>query len=145
MKDQRRPASRAQLTSNTFALEPQSTTGACDHCNGSQRIAVLTNAGVIGYLVSGPQWSDDIPDDPAQHPRTPHYVVEWHAENAQGVVIEREVTSLYFTAVQMFSRHVAGHSDRSGEAGRLTSTATNIPEEDLLPDGSPLAEQQVAA
>lgn len=67
-----------------FALVFDSSTGACPRCSGLPTLQVTTTAGVIGYVVADWPWDTSIPDDPAQHPNHPHYIVEWFAQDRDG-------------------------------------------------------------
>lgn len=97
MADKRTNPPRPKLDRGV-ALVPEKATGACPSCQGLTRIAVLTPQGTAGYLVSEHLWSDEIPDDPAEHPTTAHYQVEWHVESVEGAVLGYEVVSLYYAA-----------------------------------------------
>lgn len=105
MADTITPATKPRPPENGFALAYVAATGACHHCRGVQRIEVHAADGVIGTLVSEYRWSDDIPEDPTQHPDRPHYLVEWSSYDTDGVLVEADVPCLFFAADHLLRRH----------------------------------------
>lgn len=71
----------ATVPDGSFALTYDHSTPACDHCCGLPTLRVQTARGTIGFVVAEWPWDMTIPEDPAQHPAAPHYVVEWFAQD----------------------------------------------------------------
>lgn len=66
-----------------FALNQVKEWDGCAACSGRIRLEVsqgtTSNKRILGYLESEYLWSLGVPDDPAEHPKTPHYIMEWVA------------------------------------------------------------------
>lgn len=96
-------------TEGAFSLDFESTTGACRLCSGLPTLRVSTKSGVIGYVVADWPWDVDIPDDPSQHPDTPHYVVEWFAQDCERKdILGIPADNPYFIARAIHDRHQQG-------------------------------------
>lgn len=78
---------KAAAPEGSFALLHVDATGACAHCNGLTTLHVVTSEGPIGAVVADWTWDMTIPDDPTQHPASPHYAVEWFAQDLNGTDI----------------------------------------------------------
>lgn len=61
-----------------FAMNPVKDWEGCGACFGRTLLEVTNESkAVVGYLESEYLWSFGVPEDPADHPSTPHYVMEW--------------------------------------------------------------------
>lgn len=90
-----------------FAMNPVQEWEACGACSGRTLLEVTDDSKtVVGYLESEYLWSLDIPDDPAEHPTTPHYVMEWLALDADKAPLDDIDTSqsLHFAASALVRR-----------------------------------------
>lgn len=78
---------KSAVPNGSFALQYHSTTGACPRCAGLPTLRVVIaedkKERVLGYVVADWPWDTDIPEDPAQHPAAPHYVVEYFAQDSE--------------------------------------------------------------
>lgn len=91
----------------SFRLEFESATGACPRCSGLTTLRVIDDAsGLIGYVVSDWPWSEPIPDDPAEHPSHPHYLVDWFGQDCERRDIPGiRATTPHFIADAIHARH----------------------------------------
>lgn len=105
------PGQRKPPVSGRCDLGQPEISGGCRYCTGRTRIAVITPEGVAGFLVSAPEWWLDLPEDPAEHPKTPHWQVEWHATDSTGRRLQEiSVDTLPNAAQRLYLRALAGGS-----------------------------------
>lgn len=100
--------------SGGFAINPVKSWVGCGQCSGRSLLEVTDDAkAVVGYLESEYPWTLDVPEDPAQHPPTPHYVMEWLALDADQALLSGIDTSksLHFAASALVRRF---HGQRQG-------------------------------
>lgn len=91
-----------------FAINQVKAWEGCGSCSGRTLLEVTNDSKtVVGYLESEYLWTLGIPDDPADHPSTPHYVMEWLALDPEQAVLDDIDTSksLHFAASALVRRH----------------------------------------
>ena len=91
-------AATQKVAPGGFALATVGYTPGCSRCHGVTRLAVRTSLGVAGYLSSEYPWECDIPDSVDDHPTTPHYRMDWGAEDVHGNPLPVDTTTLHFAA-----------------------------------------------
>lgn len=97
-----------------FAINQVKAWGGCDSCSGRTLLEVKDDSKtVVGYLESEYLWTFGIPDDPDEHPPSPHYVMEWLALNPDMELLEDIDTtqSLHFAASALVRRAQATARD----------------------------------
>lgn len=95
----------------SFALTFESASGECPRCAGLPTLRVEDTEGTIGYVVAEWPWDEEVPSDPSQHPSTPHYRVEWFAQDPHRQdILGMRASEPYFIARAIFD------SRRSGDA-----------------------------
>lgn len=99
-------AKNATAPEGGFALVFGSADGACSRCAGLPTLHVLDDSGaIVGYVVADWPWDTDIPDDPEQHPQSPHYVVEWFGQDREGQELPGiRADDPYFIALSVHER-----------------------------------------
>lgn len=75
-------AKPSQSTHATLVMA--ASTPGCPRCAGLVTLDVVRADTVIGRIHSEHPWWDDIPEDPALHPQTPHYQLSYWASTPQG-------------------------------------------------------------
>lgn len=99
-----------------FAMNPVKDWEGCSACFGRTLIEVTNDSKrVVGYLESEYLWSFGVPDDPSDHPASPHYVMEWLALGPDMEPLEDIDTSksLHFAASELLRR--AEGRERQGD------------------------------
>lgn len=84
-----------------FAMNPVKEWEGCGACSGRMLLEVTNDSkAVVGYLESEYMWNLGVPDDPEDHPSTPHYAMEWLALDPDQRPVEDIDTSqsLHFAA-----------------------------------------------
>lgn len=83
----------------SFALTYESATDECPRCAGLPTLKVEDTKEIIGYVIAEWPWDLNISDDPAQHPNTPHYELEWFAQDREHRdILGIRATDPYFIA-----------------------------------------------
>lgn len=90
-----------------FAMNQVKSWEGCGSCSGRSLLEVTNDSKtVVGYLESEYLWSLGIPEDPAEHPPTPHYMMEWLALDTEMMALDDIDTSksLHFAASALVRR-----------------------------------------
>lgn len=90
-----------------FAMNPVQEWEGCEACSGRTLLEVTDDSKrVVGYLESEYPWNLGIPEDPAEHPSTPHYAMDWLVLDADKVPLDEIDTSqsLHFAASALIRR-----------------------------------------
>lgn len=90
-----------------FAMNAVKEWEGCGACSGRILLEVTDDSKtVVGYLESEYLWSLGVPEDPKDHPSTPHYVMEWLALDADMNPLDGIDTtqSLHFAASALVRR-----------------------------------------
>lgn len=91
-----------------FAMNQVKAWDGCGACSGRSLLEVTNDSkDIVGYLESEYLWSLGVPEDPAEHPSTPHYTMEWLALDAEMSPLDAIDTSksLHFAASALVRRH----------------------------------------
>lgn len=92
---------------HAFAINQVKSWEGCGACSGRMLLEVTNDTKtVVGYLESEYLWTFNVPDDPADHPSTPHYVMEWLVLDDDMDVLEDidASKSLHFAASALVRR-----------------------------------------
>lgn len=90
-----------------FAMNAVKEWEGCAACLGRTLLEVTDGSKtVVGYLESEYLWSFGVPEDPEDHPSTPHYVMEWLALGPNMELLDNIDTSrsLHFAASALLRR-----------------------------------------
>lgn len=86
-----------------FTLRFDHAMGACSKCNGLPVLHVISEDKIIGIVSADWPWNAPLPSDPAEHPDSPHYVVEWFGQTPDG----RDIPGIRAGDAYFIARHIA--------------------------------------
>lgn len=101
------PLNHPHIGAKGATLTPTDKTPGCTNCSGLTTLTVTCAEATLGRIVAVYPWNID--EDPANHPDTPHYSVEWEAWDLDGAFLPLRNHEPSLMAMEMI--HLAQQGD----------------------------------